>query len=248
MACLAWNWFAVWMGYLSFIIAKSKNCIAKTTPADPSSAAPNWYSYLLKQPKFNELWLDGLSQSAVCTFDWKTPQAGIVFQWSVNNRNRKPIEWYSKHNILLWFIWSNREEQAIQNNTDLNFLQPPDNLTQKAPNILFATPGLSLAGLIIQKYFTLGNNPIINKTIEFLHFHTAKCQKPGRAQSAVLNAVGSYKSDKVIAKNFENLLLLFQFEHVRRPLETLLVFSSLKSNSCRWVLGVHSATAALYIC
>ncbi|KAF8157848.1 hypothetical protein B0H34DRAFT_749097 [Crassisporium funariophilum] len=142
MACLARDWFAVWMGYLAFIIAKSENRVAKTAPADPSSAAPDWYSYLLKQPEFDELWLDGLSQSAVCTFDWKTPRAGIIFQWSVNDRDREPIEWYSKHNIPLWFIWSNREEQAIRNNTDLNFLRPPDDLIQEALNILFAAPAL----------------------------------------------------------------------------------------------------------
>ncbi|KAF8153043.1 hypothetical protein B0H34DRAFT_861250 [Crassisporium funariophilum] len=526
MACLARDWFAVWMGYLAFIIAKSENRVAKTAPADPSSAAPDWYSYLLKQPEFDELWLDGLSQSAVCTFDWKTPRAGIIFQWSVNDRDREPIEWYSKHNIPLWFIWSNREEQAIRNNTDLNFLRPPDDLIQEALNILFAAPGLPLAGLIIQKYFALGNDPITNKTIEFLRLqyaptfvfeYTAKRfinqeallqeteatadarlevfkvlrdntikatahaassypyhglsataaphaapsvqsqdvpatvretgrnyneffaarekrqqemiklesavdrqrresreQKPGvvnatiyeweKTQSsgglelykrvkvnkkanetvfhsyrshqrlfnafsnewdlcedfqfgivdntsysddgydsgnddvypvnavsqptkappsaapidtdmgqswceysrapletmslvygyvphagetdipptlswermlnfmgfvrnleeldvgepersammnffaAVLNAVNTYKSDKVVAKNFENLSLLFQFEHVRRPTEDLFVFSSPKSDSCRWVLGVHSATAALYVC
>lgn len=173
MVCLAREWFAIWMGYVSYLIAKTENRVPKGEPPDTSSGAPDWYSYLLKQPDFNELWLDGLSQSAVCTFDWKTPRAGIVFQWSEEDRLREPIEWFFDHHIPLWFIWSNKEEQAISNNPALAYLRPPNELIQNALTILFSTPGVPLAGLVIQQYFRLGNDPITNKTLEFLRLQYA---------------------------------------------------------------------------
>ncbi|KAF8156129.1 hypothetical protein B0H34DRAFT_799189 [Crassisporium funariophilum] len=501
MACLARDWFAVWMGYLSFIIAKSENRVAKTAPADPSSAAPDWYSYLLKQPEFDELWLNGLSQSAVCTFDWKTPRAGIIFQWSVNDRDREPIEWYSKHNIALQshsggakhsvrrpgsssggshnskvlYAWRRPHHQqtieflqlqyaptfvfeytakrfvnqeALLQETEATadarlevFKVSRDNSIKATAHAASSYPYHSLsataaphAALSVQsqgvpatvretgrnynEFFAARNkrqqemiklesavdrqrresreqkpgvvnatlfewektqssgglelykrvkvNKKANKTV----FHSYRShqrlfnafsnewdlcedfqfgivdntsysddgydsgnddvypvnvvsqptkapplaapmdidmgqswceysQAPLKTMSlvygyiphagvnnipptlswermlnfmgfvrnleeldvgepersammnfftAVLNAVGTYKSDKVVAKNFENLSLLFQFEHVRRPLEDLFVFSSPKSDSCCWVLGVHSATAALYVC
>src|SRR5271154_6336407 len=41
---------------------------------------------------------------------------------------------------------------------------------------------------------------------------------------------------------------LFDFSTIRRLSEDLFVFSSPCSSACRWVLGVHSSAAALYVC
>jgi hypothetical protein len=72
MICIAREWFAIWMGYVSYLIAKTK-ILVPNGPPDNLSLAPDWYNHLQKQPEFNEVWLDGLSLSAACTFNHKTP-------------------------------------------------------------------------------------------------------------------------------------------------------------------------------
>ena len=55
----------------------------------------------------------------------------------------------------------------------------------------------------------------------------------------------STEGGKGMSSNLEHL---FPFQQVQRPSEDLFVFSSPPSNACRWVLGVHSPAAALYVC
>jgi len=172
MVCLAREWFAVWMGFVSYLIAKTE-ILVPNGEVDNSSPAPDWYNHLKRNPAFDEAWLDGLSLSTVCTFDRKTPRAGIIFQWSEVNQQREPIQWFYDHHIPLWFVWSNREEQAISNDHSLAYLQPPEELIEEALTRLFSTPDVPLAALILQRYFMLGNDPITDKTVEFLRLQYA---------------------------------------------------------------------------
>ena len=172
MICISREWFAIWMGYVSYLIAKSASLVPNGQP-DNSSPAPDWYNHLLNEHGFSLTWLDGLLLSTVCTFDLSTPRAGIVFQWSEENRHRESINWFSKHHIPLWFIWSNKEEEAISNDPSLAYLRPPNELIQQALTTLFTVPNVPLAGLILQQYYRLGNDPVTNKTIEFLSLQHA---------------------------------------------------------------------------
>ncbi|KDR84218.1 hypothetical protein GALMADRAFT_133568 [Galerina marginata CBS 339.88] len=113
MICLAREWFVIWMGYLSYIIAKTDILIPNGTQ-DDSTPAPDWYNRMLKEPEFNHTWLDGLIMSTVCSFESTTPRAGVIFQWSEEDRHREPIDFYYNNNIPLHFVWSNKEEQAIE--------------------------------------------------------------------------------------------------------------------------------------
>ncbi|KAF8797655.1 hypothetical protein BYT27DRAFT_7228820 [Phlegmacium glaucopus] len=115
MICLAREWFVIWMGYLSYIIAKTES-LAPNGDRDNSSPLPDWYNHLGNKHAFSPAWLDGLVVSTVCAFDRGTLRAGIIFQWSEEDRHRESIEWFYKHNIPLYFVWSNKEEQAISNN------------------------------------------------------------------------------------------------------------------------------------
>jgi hypothetical protein len=121
MICVAREWFAIWMGYVSFLIAKTK-ILVLNGELDRSSPAPDWYNHMLKQPEFNQVWLDGLLLSAACTFDQKTPRAGVVFQWSDAHKHWEPIQWFYDHHIPLWFVWSGKEEEAISRNPSLAYL------------------------------------------------------------------------------------------------------------------------------
>jgi hypothetical protein len=60
------------------------------------------------------------------------------------------------------------EEQAISNNHSLAYLRLPNELIQQALTMLFTVPNVPLAGLILQQFYRLGNDPVTNKTIEFL--------------------------------------------------------------------------------
>ena len=174
MICLAREWFAIWMGYVSYLIAKAASLVPNGE-VDNSTPSPDWYNHLLNRHNFSEAWLDGLLHSSVCTFDMGSPRAGIVFQWSEEYRDqdRESIDWFHRHHIPLWFVWSNKEEEAISRNPSLAYLQPPKELIKPALAKLFNVPNVPLAGLIFQQYYKLGNDPITNKTIEFLRLQYA---------------------------------------------------------------------------
>jgi len=172
MICFSREWFAIWMGYLSYLIAKTSTLVPSGVP-DQSSPLPDWYNHLRNEHGFSLAWLDGLLTSTVCTFDRATPRTGIVFQWSEENRLRESIEWYFNHHIPLFFVWSSKEEQIILYDRSLAHLQPPDNLVKEALIQLFSNSNLPLPSLIIQKYFRLGDNPITNKMVQLLRLQYA---------------------------------------------------------------------------
>jgi hypothetical protein len=167
MICLSREWFAIWMGFVSYFIAKTESLFPNGEP-DNSSPAPDWYNHLRNEHNFSDSWLDGLLLSNVCSFDLGTLRAGIIFQWSEENSYRESIEWFYNHHIPLWFVWSSTEEQAISNKPSLAYLRPPNYLIQQALTMLLSVPNVPLAGLILQQYYKLGNDPVTNKTIEFL--------------------------------------------------------------------------------
>ena len=172
MICLSREWFAIWMGFISYLIAKTESLVPNGE-VDTSSPAPDWYNHLRNKCNFSETWLDGLLISSVCTFGMATPRAGIVFQWSEENKYRESIDWFYKHHIPIWFVWSNKEEEAILNKPSLARLRPPNELILDALTKLFSVSNVPLAGLVLQQYYRLGNDPITNKTLEFLRLQHA---------------------------------------------------------------------------
>jgi hypothetical protein len=60
MICLSREWFAIWMGYLSYLIAKTSTLIPNGVP-DQSSPLPDWYNHLRNEHKFSLAWLDASS-------------------------------------------------------------------------------------------------------------------------------------------------------------------------------------------
>ncbi|KAF8189076.1 hypothetical protein BJ912DRAFT_1106291, partial [Pholiota molesta] len=160
MISLARDWFAVWMGFVSYLIACTERFGPSASPLysrpDSDSPFPVWYHRLQEVHKYPAAWLDGLSASTVCSYDMKTPRAGVVFEWSKADKTRPPLEWFLKHHIPMWFVWSRDEEQALSRDRSLAFLKPPDDLIQNALERLFdnSTTRIPLAGLIIQRLFT----------------------------------------------------------------------------------------------
>ncbi|CAA7258811.1 unnamed protein product [Cyclocybe aegerita] len=89
LVAVARDWFIIWMGFLSYLIAQSRanpfnwpDC--KQKDWGQKGALPKWYM-VLRQEGFPEDWLSGLLTSDVCDFSRRTPRAGIVVDWTCGN-------------------------------------------------------------------------------------------------------------------------------------------------------------------
>jgi hypothetical protein len=179
MISLARDWFGVWMGFVSYLIACTKKFGPSSSSSysrpDPSSPFPVWYRRLEEVHNYPAAWLDGLMTSTICSYDATTPRAGVVFEWNKADQTRPDIEWFLAHNIPMWFVWSKEQEQAISYDRSLTFLKPPNDLIQDALSLLFHNPSskIPLAGVIIQRYYNLGSDPITNETVKLLKFREA---------------------------------------------------------------------------
>jgi hypothetical protein len=173
MICISRDWFVVWMGFLSFLISRLELCRPDSHPSLPTSPLPDWYNLLRNKSGYADSWLDGLSSSTVCSFDLRTPRAGIVFRWVDKDERRPSIEWFYHHHVPLWFTWTSTEEQEIRKDHRLSYLEPPVEMVQQALTLLFTSPNLPMAGLIMKKYFKLGNDPITNETLDLLRLDHA---------------------------------------------------------------------------
>ena len=172
MICLSREWFIIWMGFISYLIAQTERHMPNTVP-DRSSPYPDWYNFLRNNHGFSEFWLDGFLYSNICSFDLKTPRAGIIFQWTETDRQRPPIEWLHDHHIPLWFPWTSAEERRIREGGMPACLEPPVELVQEALQLLFSSPNIPLASRVIQNYYRLGSDPITNDTLDFLRLEHA---------------------------------------------------------------------------
>ena len=171
MISVSRDWFVVWMGFLSYLTSSVE--LTRAHPPLPAYPMPRWYTLLRKDGEHPDFWLDGLNSSTVCSFNLKTPRAGIVFRWVVEDERRPKIKWFYDHHVPLWFTWTSAEEQAIRSDHRLSYLEPPVEMVQQALTLLFSFPDLPLAGLIIKKYYRLGNDPVTNETLDLLRLRHA---------------------------------------------------------------------------
>ena len=72
-------------------------------------------------------------------------------------------------------MWTSTEEKAISVDYSLAYLRSPTDLVQEALTILFSTPSLPLAGLIMQQYCKLGDESVTNETLKILQLEHASC-------------------------------------------------------------------------
>ena len=172
MISVSHDWFVIWMGFLSYLISRIVLLRPSAHAHLPPHPLQRWYN-LLWNDGYPDFWLDGLQSSTVCSFYPKTPRAGIVFRWVAEDEHRPKIAWFYEHCVPLWFTWTSAEEQVIRRDHRLFYLEPPVEMVQQALALLFTSPDLPLASLIIKKYFKLGDDPVTNETIDLLHLHHA---------------------------------------------------------------------------
>ncbi len=142
------KWFAVWMGFLSYLIAQTSRPEYKKTV---SGLLPSWYTYLLEKG-FSPPWLDGLSGSTVCTFESHVGRAGIILSFTDGDQHRPPAQWFIAHCIPCWYPLTKFSENHMKKNPFLCKLIPPAEKLQEALTVLFQEPRFPLVLYILKQY------------------------------------------------------------------------------------------------
>ena len=145
------DWFSIWMGFLSYLIAQVQ-IHGYSRDTERTHPLPLWYRHLLARD-FPEHWLNGISTSAVCSFSEQNPRCGIVLDMMQMAADCPSIRWFISHKLPLWLVWTKEVELQIRQNPQLQYLQPPDDLLERALKFLsLSSPSLPLAALILTRY------------------------------------------------------------------------------------------------
>lgn len=142
------RWFAVWMGFLSYLIAQT----SRPEYRKPSSGPlPGWYKHLLEK-EITPPWLDGLTGSSVCAFDTHTVRAGVILSFTDSDRHRPPAQWFIAHKVPCWYRLSRFSEEYLKKDSFMRKLIPPPEMLQAELTRLFTEPRLPLVLFIIKGY------------------------------------------------------------------------------------------------
>ncbi|RXW15091.1 hypothetical protein EST38_g10764 [Candolleomyces aberdarensis] len=150
------NWFTVWMGALSYVIAAAE---AKHYQRKPMVAYPDWCSYLqdLKDANVNfpVAWVESVSRSFIAKFDASNPRVGCIAELIDPDPTQPPIEWFVAHGVPVWYRWGKRERDAVVQGDIPQDLQPPASLIQTSSADLLSplTQFPSQVGLTPPPYF-----------------------------------------------------------------------------------------------
>ncbi|KAJ3508457.1 hypothetical protein NLJ89_g5746 [Agrocybe chaxingu] len=148
---VARDWFVIWMGFLSYLLAQSQSQQHNWVDRRSKSPVPLWYEVLVNEG-YNERWLNALLASSVGDFSLSTPRAGVVIDWTRPDNTRPLIRWFFDLDIPLWFPWTSLQEETIRQNGSWSFLRPPQDLLQEALNAVFAVPNIPLCALVMQQF------------------------------------------------------------------------------------------------
>lgn len=161
---IARDWFGIWMGYLSYLIAWISDAYAQESDV----IVPNWYS-ILREAGFSEAWLNGMLSSPVCTFGGHIPCAGIVIQWTDKGKSCPELEFFLSRDIPMTLIWSSAEEDAVIRNPDLAYLEPPKaQLCEQIIKLFDDVQHPHLASTLLSRFNALRGYHIIDDTTKYL--------------------------------------------------------------------------------
>jgi len=118
-ATISRDWFAIWMGLLSFKIA----------------AVSDWFG-MLAERDIPKIWLNDFGRSTVCNFSENCPRAGIILDWLNTDKNHKkpPVEWFTYHHVPVWYPWT-RDHINACSKPQFAYLRPPVEVIQIATTL-----------------------------------------------------------------------------------------------------------------
>ena len=141
-AMLSRDWFFVWMGLLSYGVARAEFSLeaqkgyqqwCKDQGKDAILEVPDWRSFL-KKPSldypneicFDSTWVDAISASTICDFSINNPRAGIFLK--LPNQGPSPrqpsIRWFCERGIPVWYRWGPAEHELAKQSEFYRGLAP----------------------------------------------------------------------------------------------------------------------------
>lgn len=127
--CRSRDWFALWMGGLSYAIAVATSVKGELPGYEH---VPTWYRYLVGKG-YKSAWLSGLMSSLVGTFDPSVPRAGIILDISKPQPDRYSVDWLCRYSVPVWYPWGAKERDAASRTPQIARLAPlPHQLQQIA--------------------------------------------------------------------------------------------------------------------
>ncbi|KAF8961303.1 hypothetical protein BDZ97DRAFT_1592947, partial [Flammula alnicola] len=131
------DWFAAWVGTLSYTLAIANSLEPPSSLAD---RVPAWFSYLAKRP-FTEIWLDSVRSSSIGTFEYTNLRVGVLLDILCPSKYQCSVDWLCNLHVPTWYPWGQEEIKAAGSNPDIARLAPlPDQLQKVAT---FLTMGVS---------------------------------------------------------------------------------------------------------
>ena len=134
-ATLGRDWFVIWMGMLSYLIAIVDN--HRTSTLD--DAVPTWFE-ILATLGFDQGWLSGIHSSTVCSFSPFTPRTGVFVHLCEEDRSLPPIDFFCKYHVPVWYPWGPQQEKRAANHHWFTAYAPLPEQLQAATSSLVRIP------------------------------------------------------------------------------------------------------------
>src|SRR6202046_2905539 len=104
-ATVSRDWFVVWMGQLSFLLAHFEG--------EGNIDIPRWFSFL-ESKGISQSWLCGMQSSVVCDFSPYCPRVGVFLDVLENPKGQPSVEWYTSRHVPVWYPWTDKHSKAVR--------------------------------------------------------------------------------------------------------------------------------------
>jgi hypothetical protein len=136
------DWFAMWMGLLSYHIASAYDS-KHTLPG-----IPTWVE-LLAELGFPQSWMSGVLASSVSTFSTRVARVGLFLDPldppPMYGAAPPSVHWLCDHHVPVWYPWTSRHVEAARHKLYVARLAPPPELFQTSTTFLTKSPSSALS-------------------------------------------------------------------------------------------------------
>jgi hypothetical protein len=136
---LARDWFVMWMGLLSFLIAQ-------TIDGTHENQIPKWVEALADEG-FPQVWLSSIMASSINHFSSSHRRSGIfvdLLGMPIGCTSQPPVSFFLSRNVSVWYPWTAREMAEARYNSTFAGLAPPPELMQAATTWIVRSPQASV--------------------------------------------------------------------------------------------------------
>jgi hypothetical protein len=133
------DWIVIWMAMFSYSVAVATTK-SLDTPFDSKFAVPGWYTALY-EGGIDEIWISTINMSSAVDF-YRTERVGLYVDIVNTETNQPSIEWFCRCNVPVWYLWNQREIDAIETMPWLSNYAPASHLLQEAGTIITKLPSV----------------------------------------------------------------------------------------------------------